>query len=70
MAYLEAVSIGSIRQSRHGVLKRTAIDKHPVVGAARIDRLGVAGDEVADLTHHGGADQAVYAFAREDYAYW
>jgi MOSC domain-containing protein YiiM len=30
----------------------------------------VDGDEIADLKHHGGHDQAVYAFAREDYAHW
>ncbi|MER8002500.1 MOSC domain-containing protein [Streptomyces sp. NPDC095613] len=31
---------------------------------------GVAGDAVCDLRHHGGSDQAVYAFAREDLDSW
>jgi MOSC domain-containing protein YiiM len=31
---------------------------------------GVAGDAVCDLRHHGGTDQAVYAFAREDLDFW
>jgi MOSC domain-containing protein YiiM len=53
-----------------GALKRTGIDKRPVAGRVRIEKLGVVGDEIADLRHHGGADQAVYAFAREDYAHW
>jgi MOSC domain-containing protein YiiM len=70
VATLEAISTGTTRPSRHGVLKRTAIDKRPVHGPVRIEPLGVAGDEIADLKHHGGLDQAVYAFAREDYAHW
>jgi MOSC domain-containing protein YiiM len=70
VAILEAISTGKARPGTHGVLKRTAIDKRPVAGPVRIEPLGVAGDEIADLTHHGGIDQAVYAFAREDYAYW
>jgi MOSC domain-containing protein YiiM len=70
MAYLEAVSTGSPRRTVHGSLKRTAIDKRPVAGPVRIEQLGVVGDEIADLKHHGGLDQAVYAFAREDYAHW
>ena len=70
MPYLEAVSIGSTRPTEHGALKRTSIDKRPVAGLLRIGPLGVAGDEIADLLRHGGADQAVYAFAREDYVYW
>lgn len=70
MARVEAVSIGRIRPTDHGVLKRTGIDKRPVVGRVRVEPLGLAGDEIADLDHHGGLDQAVYAFAREDYAFW
>ncbi|HEY3338972.1 MAG TPA: MOSC domain-containing protein [Propionicimonas sp.] len=70
MATLEAISTGTTRPGRHGVLKRTAIDKRPVEGAVRIEPLGVTGDQIADLKHHGGFDQAVYAFAREDYSHW
>ena len=70
MAILEAVNRGETRPGEHGALKRTAIDKRPVAGPVRIEPLGVDGDEIADLKHHGGIDQAVYAFAREDYAHW
>lgn len=70
MANLEAVSIGTTRPTGHGTLKRTAIDKRPAAGPVRVGQLGVDGDEIADLKHHGGVDQAVYAFAREDYAHW
>lgn len=31
---------------------------------------GVIGDFVGDTKHHGGADKAVYAFAREELDYW
>jgi MOSC domain-containing protein YiiM len=31
---------------------------------------GLAGDAVCDLRHHGGDDQAVYAYAREDLDSW
>lgn len=70
MAHLEAVNIGTIRPTEFGQLKRTAMDKRPVSGPVRIEPLGLVGDEIADLNHHGGTDQAVYAFAREDYRHW
>jgi MOSC domain-containing protein YiiM len=53
-----------------GDLGRTAIHKKPVVGPVRAEALGLAGDQVADTRHHGGVDQAVYAFAREDLDLW
>ena len=31
---------------------------------------GLAGDQIFDLANHGGNDQAVYAYAREDYDWW
>jgi MOSC domain-containing protein YiiM len=33
-------------------------------------RLGLDGDQVSDTVHHGGVDQAVYAFSREDLDAW
>lgn len=64
------MNVGRVQPTPHGKLKRTAIDKHPVEGPVRIGELGLTGDEIGDLVHHGGHDQAVYAFAREDYAHW
>jgi MOSC domain-containing protein YiiM len=32
--------------------------------------VGLAGDRVYDVKHHGGPDQAVYAYAREDLDTW
>src|SRR5271170_3645334 len=49
---------------------RTAIDKRPAGGQVAVGLLGVAGDEYADKENHGGRDQAVYAYAREDLDWW
>jgi MOSC domain-containing protein YiiM len=31
---------------------------------------GLVGDQIFDIKHHGGDEQAVYAYAREDYDWW
>jgi MOSC domain-containing protein YiiM len=48
----------------------SAIDKRAVAGRVRLDELGLAGDRVGDPSRHGGTDQAVYAYASEDAAWW
>lgn len=48
----------------------SAIAKHPVAGRVRVEGVNVAGDAQADLRVHGGPDKAVYAYAREDIAWW
>ncbi|AOR32566.1 sulfurase [Streptomyces fodineus] len=56
----------------------TGIDKRPADGPVRvaapgpkgIGASGLAGDAVCELRHHGGDDQAVYAYAREDLDDW
>jgi MOSC domain-containing protein YiiM len=58
-----------------GDLEKTAIDKRPVDGrvpvhAASDGEVGLAGDQIFDTRHHGGPDQAVYAYADEDRAWW
>jgi MOSC domain-containing protein YiiM len=53
-----------------GELKRTAIDKRPVSGPVHAGELGLDGDEQADKADHGGPDQALYAYAREDLDWW
>ncbi len=53
-----------------GELRRTAIDKRPVPAAVQVGLLGLAGDEQVDKAHHGGTEQAVYAYAREDLDWW
>ncbi len=44
----------------------TAIDKRAADRPLRVRALGLHGDVQADRQHHGGEDQAVYAYAQED----
>ena len=48
----------------------TAIFKTAVSGAVPVGRLGLMGDEQADLSVHGGLEKAVYAYPSEHYAFW
>jgi len=57
----------------------TGINKQPVAGPVLVRApgpkttglgSGVVGDHVFDIAHHGGDEQAVYAYAREDYDWW
>ncbi|WP_396289001.1 MOSC domain-containing protein [Curtobacterium sp. KT1] len=53
-----------------GTIGVTAIDKRPVAGKVRVRPLGLYADVQADRKHHGGEDQAVYAYADEDAEYF
>ena len=44
--------------------------KQPVAGRVAVGELGLAGDEQADKSVHGGPDKAVYAYPTEGYAAW
>ena len=48
----------------------SGIHKRPVTGPVAVGPLGLAGDEQADLTVHGGLSKAVYAYPIEHYEYW
>lgn len=48
----------------------SGIDKRSRSGRVAVGRLGLDGDDIVDLVNHGGEDQAVYAYSREDYAFW
>jgi MOSC domain-containing protein YiiM len=71
-AVVISVNVGSLRDSPAKSRLRTGIGKSPT-GAVDItvpsaDGIsGVAGDEIGDAQHHGGVEQAVYAYAVEDY---
>ncbi|HQR27332.1 MAG TPA: MOSC domain-containing protein [Nocardioides sp.] len=65
-----SVHVGRPRPAAYAELGRTSIAKEPVHGAVLATTLGLDGDEVSDTRHHGGVDQAVYAFAREDLDRW
>jgi MOSC domain-containing protein YiiM len=66
-----SVNVGRPQTVRwNGRDERTSIFKEPVPGHLRVRRLGLEGDEQADLTVHGGPEKAVYAYPSEHYAYW
>src|SRR5689334_21378211 len=48
----------------------SAFVKSNVIGPVRVEPLGLAGDEQADLTVHGGPDKAVYCYPSEHYPRW
>jgi MOSC domain-containing protein YiiM len=66
-----AVSVGGPREVEwRGRTIRTSIFKTPVSGRVRVSRLNLEGDEQSDLTVHGGAEKAVYAYPSEHYSRW
>jgi len=48
----------------------SAFVKDRIEGIVEVGFGGIAGDEQADLTVHGGPEKAVYAYALEHYADW
>ena len=68
---LLSVNVGTVRQIElAGQARTTAIWKLPVSGRVAVRGVNLAGDDQADSRAHGGPDKAVYAYAREDYAWW
>jgi MOSC domain-containing protein YiiM len=73
-----SVNVGRPRPNPWKGLSLTGIDKQPVTGPVAVTApgpkgtgaVGLAGDRVYDVRHHGGDDQAVYAYAREDLDWW
>ncbi len=70
MAQVVSVNVGQPREFAWAGIGRTSIDKRPVSGMVPVGRYGLEGDQVSDTKHHGGIDQAVHAFAREDLDWW
>jgi MOSC domain-containing protein YiiM len=75
---LISVNVGRPRANPWKPIALTGIDKQPVDGPVAVTApgpkgtgaVGLAGDRVYDIKHHGGTDQAVYAYAREDLDFW
>jgi MOSC domain-containing protein YiiM len=45
----------------------SAFVKRPIAGRVIVKRLGLAGDQQADLRVHGGSDKAIYCYPIEHY---
>ncbi|GAB6902071.1 MOSC domain-containing protein [Kineosporia succinea] len=75
---LLSVNIGRPVDNPWRTASMTGIDKRPTGAAVAVTApgpmgdgsVGLAGDRVYDVDHHGGTDQAVYAYAREDLDAW
>jgi MOSC domain-containing protein YiiM len=68
---LRAIQIGQVRPLMVGGRKLvSAIGKTTVTGPIEVGVLGLAGDEQADLSVHGGLSKAVYALPSEHLAWW
>ena len=75
---LLSVNIGNPIHNPWRTASMTGIDKRPVQDSVLVTAPGpmgdgsvaLAGDRVYDVDHHGGTDQAVYAYAVEDLDFW
>ena len=69
---VEAVAVAVVRTDPWTRVKcgRSGIDKRPVGGPVLLTASGVEGDTICDVKHHGGPDQAVYAYSTDDLAWW
>jgi MOSC domain-containing protein YiiM len=77
MATLLSVNVGRMAASQHTDTGVSGIDKRPSPEPVALrdpgpetGRSGAAGDAIGDPRSHGGTDQAVYAYAREDLDLW
>lgn len=71
------VNVGKLEPTEHSKMPVTGIHKRPVEGLVQVSAPGVTkgvsgllGDSIGDPNHHGGDEQAVYAFQREDLDRW
>lgn len=68
---LISVNTGRVRPMQiQGRRVMSAIGKAPVEGPVAVTPLGLAGDEQADPSVHGGLSKAVYAWPAEHYPWW
>lgn len=76
MASVLSVNVGTPIVLAASEVGLTGIDKRPIEGAVEISAphrqgvSGLAGDAIGDVASHGGPEQAVYAYAREDLDAW
>lgn len=79
MATLESVNVAGAQPNPYKTARSTGLGKTPQIGQVEVrapgDKSsglgsGLVGDFIGDRRHHGGDEQAVYAFAREDLDRW
>jgi MOSC domain-containing protein YiiM len=77
MSFVQSVNVGQrgLILAKSGT---TGINKVPTAAPVMVSAPGpkgsgaggLAGDVICDVEHHGGEDQAVYSYAREDLDWW
>jgi MOSC domain-containing protein YiiM len=79
MGEILSVNVAVPERSTAKRVGMTGINKQPVAGPVAVRapgpkttglHSGLVGDRIFDIEHHGGDDQAVYVYAREDYDWW
>jgi len=68
---LESINAGRVETIAFDTRSHeTGICKYPVDGAVWLKSLGIPGDAIVSTKHHGGTDQALYAYSTDDYDWW
>lgn len=66
-----SVNVGQARRIENAKsIGVTGIYKTPAAEPVHITALGLKGDAICDVKHHGGVDQAIYVYGEPDYAWW
>ncbi|MBT8083341.1 MAG: MOSC domain-containing protein [Gammaproteobacteria bacterium] len=68
---IESINAGLVETISHRRKSMTTgICKRPLDGSVQITREGIPGDAIVATQHHGGPDQAIYAYSADDYGWW
>jgi MOSC domain-containing protein YiiM len=68
---VKSLQVGRVAGREYqGTTVPTAFFKDPVTGPRFLSKLGITGDEQADMVHHGGPDKAALVYAVEHYPFW
>ncbi|MFE7223726.1 MOSC domain-containing protein [Nocardioides sp. NPDC057577] len=70
MPIVRSVNIGQSKPAEWAEVGATSMEKLATPGPVTVGREGIVTDTQTDRRHHGGEEQAVYAFAREDLDAW
>ncbi|MET8519829.1 MOSC domain-containing protein [Nocardioides sp. NPDC004968] len=70
MPIVRSVNIGQSKPAEWAEVGATSIEKFATPEPVTVGKEGIITDTQTDRRHHGGEEQAVYAFAREDLDMW
>lgn len=70
MPIVRSVNIGQSKPAEWAEVGATSIEKLATPESVTVGKEGIVTDTQTDRRHHGGEEQAVYAFAREDLDVW